>query len=190
VKTKAIVLVAILVGVLALAVIGYTYLSKNYQAQEDIKAEAVRETEKEPQKAVDFTVTDKAGNKVNLSDNFGKPIVVNFWATWCGPCKSEMPEFNKIYKEYGDEIIFMMVNLTDGYRDTTEKVNQFILENGYEFPVYFDTEYSAASAYSINSIPATLFINKNGEITDGHLGAMSESVLRGYIKPLLSGAGQ
>lgn len=65
-------------------------------------------------KAPDFTVIDSKGKQTKLSDHIGKPIVLNFWASWCPPCKSEMPDFNEIYLEKGNEISFMMINMTDG----------------------------------------------------------------------------
>ena len=87
-----------------------TTSGKKPDATEDIKKNT----------APDFTVLDKDGNTVRLSEKFGKPIVINFWATWCPPCKQELPDFDKLCKEYGDRIVFMMVNLTDGYRDTVD----------------------------------------------------------------------
>ena len=79
----------------------------------------------------------------------------------------------------------MMVDLTDGYRDTVDGVKQFVSESGYTFPVYFDTEGSASSAYGISSIPLTLFIDADGNIYKGMLGAMHETTLSEYISALL-----
>ena len=76
--------------------------------------------------APDFNVYDKDGNTVHLSVFFGKPIVLNFWASWCGPCQSEMPDFNEKYAELGDDIHFVMVNMTDGGRETVETASAFI----------------------------------------------------------------
>lgn len=137
-------------------------------------------------KAADFTVTDMDDNQVSLSDSFGKPIIVNFWATWCGPCRAELPAFDNAYKKYGDEIVFMMVNLTDGYRDVEGDVKDFVAENAYSFPVYFDTENSASAAYGISSIPLTVFIDKNGSVYDSHISSMSEETLEKYINALTS----
>lgn len=116
----------------------------------------------EPEQAPDFTVLDGEGNEVQLSDFFGKPIVLNFWATWCGPCKSEMPEFNEAYLEQGEAVQFLMVNLTDGTRDTVDSVKAFIEEAGYSFPVFYDTTYDAATVYGVSAIPMTLFIDADG----------------------------
>ncbi len=134
--------------------------------------------------AMNFTVYDESGNPVNLSDFYGKPIVVNFWATWCGPCKSELPAFETLYQEYYD-VQFLMVNLTDGAQETVDGVSQFLVDNDYHFPVYFDTQADAALTYSVYSIPATLFIDADGNIVASHLGAMSEDTLRNYIENLL-----
>lgn len=135
--------------------------------------------------APDFTVLDKDGNTVRLSDKFGKPIVINFWATWCPPCKQELPDFDKLCKEYGDRVVFMMVNLTDGYRDTVDGTKRFVSGKGYTFPVYFDTKDNAASAYNVSSIPQTTFIDAKGNIYTTRIGAMNEAMLRIYLNALL-----
>lgn len=135
--------------------------------------------------APDFTVLDKDGNTVRLSEKFGKPIVINFWATWCPPCKQELPDFDKLCKEYGDRVVFMMVNLTAGYRDTVDGTKRFVSGKGYTFPVYFDTKDNAASAYNVSSIPQTTFIDAKGNIYTTRIGAMNEATLRIYLNALL-----
>ena len=137
--------------------------------------------------APNFTVLDKDGNRIGLSDKFGKPIVINFWATWCPPCKQELPDFDKLYREYGNKVTFMMVNLTDGKRDTVDGTKNFVSKNGYTFPVYFDTAYEGAKAYNVSSIPQTTFIDKNGNIHTTRIGAMNEATLRSYINAMLGG---
>ena len=134
--------------------------------------------------APDFAVLDKDGNTVKLSDFRGKPVVINFWATWCPPCKQELPDFNKAAETYKDDVVFLMVNLTDGQRDTVNVVKAFVADNGYTFPVYFDTSYSAANAYSISSIPATYFINAKGEVVSYKVGMMTADELDTGIKLL------
>ena len=87
----------------------------------------------EPVDAPDFTVYDREGNPVRLSDYAGKPVVLNFWASWCPPCKSEMPDFHAAYEELGDQVQFLMVNATDGSRETVDTAASFIQEQGYTF---------------------------------------------------------
>ena len=128
--------------------------------------------------APDFTVFDLEGNQVNLSDFLGKPIIVNFWASWCGPCQMEMPDFDESYAVYKDKIEFLMVNMTDGSRETLEKASSFIEEKGYSFPVYYDTEYSAAITYSVSSLPTTYFIDTEGKLIAHARGAIDADTLQ------------
>lgn len=135
-------------------------------------------------KAPDFTVQDAGGSNVKLSDMRGKPVVLNFWASWCPPCRGEMPGFDEVYRELGDEVQFMMVCLVDGSSETKASGMAFIEENGFVFPVYYDVMYDAAMAYEIWSIPVTYFINARGEIVSSAEGSINEAALRqgiGYI---------
>ena len=128
--------------------------------------------------APDFTVYDLEGNEVHLTDFFGKPIIVNFWASWCGPCKMEMPDFDAAYNTYKDDIVFLMVNMTDGSRETVEVASEFIADSGYTFPVYYDTQYSAAITYSVASLPTSYFLNENGELVAHAKGAIDAETLQ------------
>ena len=176
---KIILLIAVLAAVLILAFVGYKILSEKYAPENSQKEEELIVY------APDFNMQDINGNAVKLSDFAGKPVIINFWATWCNPCKSEMPSFAKAHKDYGEEINFLMVNLTDGNMDTPEKVKQFIEETGYEFPVYLDIKYEGAYSYGVSSVPLTVFIRSDGIVHDGYIGAMSENALYGYINELM-----
>jgi len=138
------------------------------------------ETETPKNLAPDFTVTDADGNEVRLSDFIGKPVILNFWASWCGPCKMEMPDFQQAYEEYGDEIVFMMVNLTDGYQETQKTASDFIASTDYTFPVYFDVSFEAAATYAVSAVPVTYFISAEGEAIGKGQGMLSsESIQKG-----------
>lgn len=138
-----------------------------------------------PEPAPGFTVVDGEGNKVALSDFIGKPVVLNFWASWCGPCKSEMPDFDDAFAQYGEEVQFLMVNCTGG-RETVKTAQKFIQDNGYTFPVYFDTESSASRAYGVSSIPATYFIDAQGRGVAYGIGPLDGDSLRRGIGMILS----
>lgn len=205
-KVKYIVFAALFIGLFAIAVIGYNALTKVYTPPQadlvrpgsgdtvktDVEAaepseETASEAEEEEVIAPDFTVLDADGTEITLADRLadGKPIVLNFWATWCGPCKSELPAFDKAASEYADRITFMMLNMTDGYQETVDGVKEFMEDNGYTFPVYFDTNYSAAIPYGANSIPLTYFVTSDGVVVGGYMGAMPEETLYNYLEQLL-----
>jgi len=194
---KYILITLVFVGVFVLAIWGYKNLDKIYTPDdiqyatddtEEPSGEMPNEnaTDADPVKlADDFTVCNASGEEVKLSDYFGRPIVVNFWATWCGPCKREMPAFESMYEKYGEEVVFLMVNLTDGYQDTMKKASDFVQQNGYTFPILFDVGSDAANTYGIYSIPRSLFIDTRGEISHSHVGTMSEEQIEKYIKEIL-----
>ena len=127
--------------------------------------------------APDFTVYDGEGQAVSLSSLVGKPVVVNFWASWCGPCKSEMPDFQKAWEAHGDQVHFMIVNMTDGMQETLEKAKAYVAKEGYSFPVYYDTDLDAAMTYGVNAIPATYFVAADGSLIARASGAISLSTL-------------
>lgn len=149
------------------------------------ETQASQEDEAEPMMAPDFIVLDREGAEVSLSDFIGKPVILNFWASWCGPCKSEMPEFEAAYQKYREEIQFMMVNLTDGSRETVETAAEYIAGEGYTFPVFFDTESDAAITYGATSIPVTYFVDAEGHLVAYGSGALSGEILQSGMEMIL-----
>ena len=145
----------------------------------DTQNESAEEaTEPNRTMAPDFTVYDGDGNEVNLSDYYGKPIVLNFWASWCGPCQMEMPDFHEKHQQLGEDITFLMVNMTDGARETVEGASEFVAAQGYSFPVFFDTEMNAAATYGVNSLPTTYFIDADGYAIAQAMGAIDKEALQ------------
>lgn len=147
---------------------------------------AGEETQAEP--APDFTVYDREGNAVALTDFRGKPVILNFWASWCGPCVSEMPDLQEAYDTYGEQIHFVLVNLTDGTQETVESATEFLEEQGYTFPVYFDTDIDAARAYGVNAVPVTFFLDAEGYGIAWAQGAMSADMVQQGVDMLLEAA--
>ena len=187
-KQKKTVLVLLLAFVLLLggAYLLYTRLEgsvNTYQlsAQETRALDGTAASETPgPVPAPDFTVYDEAGNEVHLSDYLGKPVVVNFWASWCGPCRMEMPEFQEKHLELGGEVQFLMINMTGG-RETVETARDFIAGQGYTFPVLYDTEGDAAVTYGAYALPTTYFIDAEGYAIAQARGAINSETLQAGI---------
>ncbi|MDD3413880.1 MAG: TlpA disulfide reductase family protein [Lachnospiraceae bacterium] len=146
-------------------------------SEEKTETEETETEETEADLAADFTVVDSNGEERTLNSFIGKPIVLNFWASWCPPCKGEFPDFQTAYEKYGSDVEFVMVNLTDGVRETKETAADYIDSNGYTLPIYYDIEQSASNAYSIYSIPTTYFIDADGKIETSAQGAIDEETL-------------
>ncbi len=175
-------LLKILIVILAVAVIAAAVWRFTPAPAEHV---VPAETQTASNAAPDFTAYDLDGNAVKLSDFRGKPVILNFWASWCAPCKSEMPAFEEAYREYGDQIHFMMVNLTDGGRETVDTALGYIREQGYTFPVYCDTTLEAGIAYGASAIPITFFIDKDGYGVAYAQAALSRQTLQTGIDMLL-----
>ena len=150
----------------------------NDDTNQDTNDDTNQDTSSKDNPAPDFTVYDINNNAVKLSDFIGKPIVLNFWASWCGPCKSEMPHFDECYKEMGSEINFLMINLTDGYYgETVARASSYIKSENYSFPVFYDTTSEAAITYQVYSIPTTYFIDADGNLVAQASGAIDKETL-------------
>ena len=144
------------------------------EATETATEEVTEPTEPEPIPVPDFTVLDWDGNEVNFSDFVGKPIVLNFWAHWCGPCQMEMPEFNAAYERLDGEVTFLMVHEGAAVEDGKEKVT----EGGYTFPVVFDVDSSVGNMYGITAFPTTFFIDEEGNLKAYYMGVMNADLLQ------------
>lgn len=133
-------------------------------------------------KAPDFTLKDFDGNNVSLSDFRGKKVFLNFWATWCPPCKAEMPDIEKIYQENKDDKDFVIIAVDLG--EDEETVKNFIDQNKYNFKILLDTDQSVGAQYNITAIPTSFFIDRDGNITNMRRGSMGEEEMREYIKAI------
>ena len=152
---------------------------------EPVSETVPEETEKEKIPAPDFTAYDLEGNPHRLSDFRGKPVVLNFWASWCGPCQSEMPVFQRFYETYGQQLHFLLVNMTDGAQETLQSASDFVAAGGYTFPVFYDTDIDAAYQYGVLAMPVTYFVDAEGNLVAYAQGALGESVLQQGVDLLL-----
>lgn len=184
---KTIVWIGLLVVVLVLAGAGYSFLSSQQSEQLLAQTEAKSSTssEEEPVMLPDFTIIDAEGNLVESSALLGKPTIINFWATWCGYCKKELPDFQTAYETYGDQINFVMIDAVDGTQETVETGKQYVADNGYTFPVYFDTEMEAVISCGVTGFPATLFVSTEGEVLLGWPGYLETEQLNQMIEAML-----
>lgn len=132
-------------------------------------------------KAIDFKLKDLTGKEVSLSDFKGKRVFLNFFATWCPPCRAEMPEMQKLYAETKDsDLVILAVDLGED----AETVSNFISDNKYSFKVLLDSNNIAAEKYQISSIPSSYFIDKDGFIVNKHIGGMTIQDMKSYISNL------
>ncbi len=184
---KWIIAIVVLVAVVAGAGVLYNKFSKDYVIDMPVQTTSQNESEAQNTQnssdysAPDFTVLDYDGNEVKLSDCKGKPVVINFWATWCYYCKEEMPDFNEAFKKYPD-VVFLMVNATDGYQETIASAKEYFENEGFDFDIYFDTKGEAVNAYYVSGFPSTYFIDKNGDIVTYANGMLDYESLEKGIK--------
>ncbi|MCG4584253.1 redoxin family protein, partial [Anaerosalibacter bizertensis] len=157
--------------------------------KEDVNKEEPSEesTENKEDKipAIDFTLVDQYGEIHTLSNYKGKVVFLNFWATWCPPCRMEMPDIEEVYKERGknveDVIILGVAGPNLGREGSKEEIIEFLKEEGYTYPVVFDETGDIMATYSIQSLPTTFIIDRDGNIVDYILGAMSKETMENII---------
>lgn len=129
--------------------------------------------------AHDFSLPDLDGKQVALADFRGKPVVINFWATWCPPCRLEMPEFQRAYEKYQeDDLVILAVNEAE----QSEVVRSFFYDQmGYTYTPLLDEEGQVGEAYGAIGLPSTFFIDAAGEVTAVHRGALTQTQLQNYL---------
>lgn len=135
--------------------------------------------------APDFTLKTPNGETYTLSELKGKAVLINLWATWCPPCRAEMPAMQKLYEEYQSQgLVILAVNAT--YQDDPLSIAPFINEYGLTFPILLDETGKTAAAYQLRSLPSSYFINRAGIIAEVVIGGpMSEALLRTRIEKIL-----
>ena len=145
-----------------------------------------------PVPALDFTLTDQFGNTHTLDQYKGKTILLNFWGTWCGPCRSEMPDLQAVYEDYGnnekDLVVLGVAAPNLGQEGSAEDISAFLEENGYTYPTLMNEDASLFYSYGISSFPTTFMIDKNGNVYGYIMGAQSREVFDDIIQQTMDGA--
>lgn len=131
--------------------------------------------------APDFTAGLIDGSSVTLSELQGKPVLINFWATWCGPCVREMPAFERLKEDFGDQIEILAVNSGDD----AETVKDFAEKNGYTFPIALDETYEISMLYPSSSIPYTVVVDAEGKVSHVSAGAADADTMYDVYKEAL-----
>ncbi len=128
--------------------------------------------------APDFTLIDLEGNRISLSDFRGKVVFINFWATWCPPCRAEMPEIEAIYQEYQNkDVVVIGIDILEA----EDEVRQFVQEGGYSWTFVIDTTGGVTADYGVTAIPASFFLDKEGVIRAVNIGAMTKRAMESQL---------
>jgi peroxiredoxin len=134
-------------------------------------------------RALDFTLVNMAGEEVSLSDFEGEVVVVNFWATWCPPCRAEIPDLEAAYQDFRDEgLVVLGVNV----QDPVHMIEPFVTEMGMSYPVVMDTTGMVMKDYRAPGLPVSLIVDRDGIIKERHVGYLSAEQLADYLEKVLS----
>lgn len=179
--TQSIVLISLLV-LIGIAAYSSIHSNKN-ESTNTSEATGVKEYPEIGFLAPSFSLTGLDGQSHDLSEYRGKPIILNFWASWCGPCIEEAPNFVKLHTTYRNDLQIVTVNLTS--MDNVQSAKDFVKEYGFIFPVLLDQDGTVAQSYKIKPIPTTFFIDSQGLIVDGVYGGLTWTDLESRTKQLL-----
>lgn len=170
---KKAVLIIIVLGMVGWAVYDMTRSTNDSTVSSKSEGDVERTDEvglSKGQMAPDFELKTLEGDTVQLSDYQGERVILNFWATWCPPCRAEIPDFKKLYGE--KDVVILAVNLTDT-EDNTNTVTNFVNDFEMNFPVLMDTKSEVANTYKVQAYPTSYMIDSDGHIRFTALGAMN-----------------
>jgi cytochrome c biogenesis protein CcmG/thiol:disulfide interchange protein DsbE len=138
--------------------------------------------------APDFKLADPNGKTTHLSDLRGNPVLINFWASWCAPCKAEMPAMERVYQKFGNEGLTILA-INSANQDNRTNALAFVAKLGLSFPILFDVDGSVSSLYQVRALPTSFFVDQQGIIRDVVIGGpMAESLLEIRLRQLLESA--
>lgn len=188
-KHRTVLIACALAVVLVISGVGYALLAKDLmRGDQTTDTSAQQATQDTVIRLLDHdaTVYTASGEAVTLSSIAnGKPLVINFWATWCPYCVKEMPDLQDIAHDYADKIAFAFVDVTDGQRERQEDASAWLEDNGLaDLPVYYDTSLEAATTWGAHALPLTVVIDANGEVATSATGMIDPAMLRGALNTL------
>ncbi|MBD7963847.1 TlpA disulfide reductase family protein [Fictibacillus norfolkensis] len=180
-RIKSIAILLLFAGLIGLAF--YTAIDKKEEPRTEVKEEENTGL-KQGSTAPTFSLVTLDGKQVDLKDYRGKKVIVNFWATWCPPCREEMPEMEKFYRDYKNkDVEILAVNLE--YSETnTEKVSKFVKEYELSFPIPLDEKNTIGKQFRAVSIPTSYFIDEEGMISNSHIGPMDYDFMKDEINKM------
>jgi len=178
----------VLIGLVLILGAGWILLSRNMIEQSQLTGGNAAGLEPAPvagHPAPDFELTAVDGTTIRLSDYRGKPVILNFWATWCAPCRAEFPEFQEAAVDNADRLVIIGVNNTSA--DQADQVPDFLQEFGITFPIVYDTNDGATvETYRILGLPTTIFIDSNGIVNEVFTGPLNKAYIESKISELSS----
>lgn len=169
-KAFALIFAGLVLGILA----GVLYITDRWKVERQSSPPQVGSL------AADFNINDIQGNPFSLSGKKGTPLVINFWTTWCVPCRVEMPMLNQYAQKYGKQVEFVGINS----QEDLSSVQRFLKETPIQFPILLDLDGQITDLYYVDAFPTTLFINSEGIIEYIHLGQMDEEILQNGLKKI------
>lgn len=184
----------IIVGILVLVGLGVFYYANHgkigqgdsNQSQTSSKGKPEnRALELNAQQLPDFKLTSPDGRELSISSFSDKPLLIVEWASWCPECRNQLPAIQKMYEKYGEQVHFVLINLIEPDKETTETAYRYITQGEYTFPYYYDMDQSAADALQVQTIPSMFFVDKQGQIKKVLVNHTSEDALENELKELL-----
>ncbi|MGM0471078.1 MAG: TlpA family protein disulfide reductase [Bacillota bacterium] len=173
-QLKLVILFILVVSLLVLAGCSFNKRNANQSQDRPVKA-------KVDFKAPNFTLPTLKQKQINLSDYKDRVILINFWATWCPPCRAEMPYIQQLNEEMSDKVKILAINV----REKPTQVKEFIKKNNYNFTILMDQEAEVANKYLVRGVPKTIVINRNGIIKGEHVGSMNLEQMKSLINQAL-----
>lgn len=179
--------IAIIALVMLVAYGAYDYYEKKSSEGTSVRESASQNIKvgiQKGQQAPDFTLNDLQGNPVKLSDYKGKTVLINFWATWCPPCRVEMPHMQRFYEDYNQQdVVILGVNLTPT-EEKTNNVMSFVKDYGLTFPILLDSEGTVMQTYQVVAYPTTYLLDSSGVIREKYQGAINYDTMKEAVSKI------